>query len=75
MQILFTDRVLPTIRRMDQILGGTSITIALSRPTIMVAYAFISSRFRPSLTGLDTEFAGRSSVLVFILRTVTQRCC
>ena len=45
MQILFTDRALLTIRRMDQILGGTSITVALSRPKIMVAYAFISSRF------------------------------
>ena len=52
MQILFTDRVLLTIRRMDQILGGTSITVALSRPKIMVAYALISSRFRPLLTGL-----------------------
>ena len=45
MQILFIDRALPTIRRMDQILGGRSITVALSRPKIMVAYAFISSRF------------------------------
>ena len=52
MQILFTARVLPTIRRMDQILEGTSITVALSRPKITVAYTFITSRFRPSLTGL-----------------------
>ena len=53
MQILFTDRVLPTIRHMDKILGGTSITVALSRPKMMVVYAFISSRFCASLTGDD----------------------
>ena len=52
MQILFTDRALPTIRRMDQILRGKSITIALSRPKSTVANMFISSRFCPSLTGL-----------------------
>ena len=52
MQILFTDRVLPTIRNMDQILGRTSITVAFSRAKIMVAYAFISFRFCPPLTGL-----------------------
>ena len=40
MQILFTDRVLPTIRRMDQILGGTSITVTLSRPKITVANTY-----------------------------------
>ena len=43
MQILFTDRVLPTIRHMDQILGGECITVALSRPKFMVANAFILS--------------------------------
>ena len=52
MQILFTDRALLTIRHMDQILRGKSITIALSRPKFTVANAFVSSRFRPSLTGL-----------------------
>ena len=52
MQILFTDRVLLTIRRIDHILGGRAITVILSRPNITVAYAFISFRFRPSLTGL-----------------------
>ena len=52
MQILFTDRALLTIRHMDQILRGKSITIALSRPKFTVANAFISSRFPPSLTGL-----------------------
>ena len=52
MQILFTDRVLPIIRHSDQILGGTRITMALSRAKITAAYAFISSRFRPSLIGL-----------------------
>ena len=52
MQILFTDRALPTIRHMDQILGGTSITVAFSRRKIMVAYAFILFRFCPPLTGL-----------------------
>ena len=51
MQILFIDRVLPTIRHRDQILGGTNITMALSRAKITVAYAFISSRFHPSLIG------------------------
>ena len=60
-QLLFTDRALPTIRHGDQILEmggwggggvGGSITITLSRPKITVAYAFISSRFCPSLTGL-----------------------
>ena len=52
MHILFTERALPTIRRMDQILRGESITVALSRPKFTVANMFISSRFRPSLTGL-----------------------
>ena len=41
-----------SIRHMDQILGGTGIIITLSRPKSMVAYAFISSRFRPSFTGV-----------------------
>ena len=31
---------------------GGSITVALSRPKITVALVFISSKFRPSLTGL-----------------------
>ena len=46
MQILFTDRALPTIRCMDQILKGEN------RPKFTVANTFFSSRFRPSLTGL-----------------------
>ena len=52
MQILFTDRALLTIRRMDQILRGKSITAALSRLKFTVANVFLSSRFCPSLTGL-----------------------
>ena len=46
------NRALPTIRRMHQILRGESITVALSRPKFTVANTFVSSRFRPSLTGL-----------------------
>ena len=51
-QLLFTDRALPTIRSRVQILGRESIIITLSRSNIMVAYTVISSRFHPSLTGL-----------------------
>ena len=51
MHILFTDRVLPTIRCTDQILRGE---VSPCRLKITAAYAFISSssRFCPSLTGL-----------------------
>ena len=43
MQILFTDRALPTIRGMDQMGGGGGGGggLSLYRPKIMVAYVFI----------------------------------
>ena len=64
MQILFTDRALPTVRRMDQI--GRVGRVSPKRLKITVAYAFISlSRFHPSLTGLAvpcvTESADRAT--------------
>ena len=84
MQILFTDRALPTIRCMDQILGGKSITVASSRPKFMVAYVFILSWFHPSLTGLtwlsSVEWcSGHQCAItcligVVFLCTVTQWC-
>ena len=51
MHILFTDRVLPTIRCTDQILRWEVLPCRLK---ITAAYAFIlsSSSFCPSLTGL-----------------------
>ena len=45
MQILFTDRALPTIRRMDKIVG--KVSPSAYSPKISL------SRFRPSLTGLE----------------------
>ena len=52
MRILFTDRALPTIRRMDNIWGKFSPLPYSTK--ITGSYEFISlSRFRPSLTGLE----------------------
>ena len=56
MQILFTDRVLPNIRRMDRILR--KVSLSPYSPKITVAYAsfgefILLSRFCPSLPGLE----------------------
>ena len=59
MQILFTDRVLLTIMRMDQILGGqVSPSPYLDQKLWQPMHLF---RLDSALTGFDTEFAGRSS--------------
>ena len=55
MQILFTDRTLPTIRRMDKILG--KVSPSPYSPKITVAYGelriYFTAQIPPSLTGLE----------------------
>ena len=69
MWILFTDRALPTIRRMDKILG--KVSPSPYSPKITIAYRELRVLFRGSDSALhwldlngwdDMEFASRSSV-------------